>query len=134
MRAAIAIILPILAASVVYDALASGTSNVDPLGAALILLPAILVGLLFVALVLLPLWSFFSASGESRRGAFVATGAAIWLIACLVLGSVQQGGNIRVAMSWLAPGLVLVGTFGLLMRERRRRLKPSEGGSTAGPA
>ena len=129
MRAAIAIILPILAASVVYDALASGTSHADRVNVALILLPAILVGLLFVALVLLPLWSFFSASRQSRRAAFVATGAAIWLIACLaVLGSINQVGNMRVAISWFVPGLVLVATFGLLMRQRRLRSKPSEGG------
>jgi len=124
MRAAITIILPILAAAVVYDALVSGVTTANFISLGLNLLPAMLVGLLFVALVLLPLWSLFSARGKSRRGAFVAAGAAIWLVACLILlASVEQASNVRVAMSWLLPGVVLVATFGLLIGKRRLESK-----------
>ena len=57
MRSIIAILLPVLIGAVVYAALAVGATPEGWEESSTLMLPAILIGIMLVALVFLPLWS-----------------------------------------------------------------------------
>ena len=121
MRSIIAVSLPVVAGAVVYFILALGGVAERSMDSSLLLLPAMLIGVMLVALVFLPLWSVLVHRTRRIRVAFVAVGAAILVAICAalsVLGAFKPDGMEGVALLFV-PGLVLVTTFGMLMDPRR---------------
>jgi hypothetical protein len=135
MRSVAAILLPILAGALVYDWLASSGTAIassgtpeDWLQACSLLLPAMLIGIMLVAVVFLPLWSLLVhrttpvlVHRTTRiRAVFWFTGVAMLVLICgglTALGIFDRSG----AALLFVPGLVLVTTFGFLMDPRRVR-------------
>jgi len=89
----------------------------------MLLLPALLIGVMLVALVLLPLWSVLVHRTRRIRLAFVCVGLAILVLICAglaMLGVFKTGAAEGVALLFV-PGFVLVATFSILMDPRRVR-------------
>ena len=127
MRSVTAILLAILAAAFVYDWLASGGTGLASAG---LLLPAMLIGVMVVALVFLPLWSVLVHRTTRIRAAFLCAGVAILVLICgglAALGAFDRADGLESVTLLFVPGLVLVTTFGMLMDPRRVR-----GGQKAG--
>lgn len=123
MRSIIAVLLPILAGALVYVVLALGGPPEVPTESSMLLLPAMLIGVMLVALVLLPLWSVLVHKTKRIRLAFVCVGASILILICgslAALGAFKSGTVEGVALLFV-PGLVLITTFGILMDPRRVR-------------
>jgi peptidoglycan/LPS O-acetylase OafA/YrhL len=124
MRSVCAILLPVLIGAVVYAALAVGARPSDWEQSSTLILPAMLIGIMLVALVFLPIWSVLVHKTTRARLAFLCVGAAILLLACgalTVLGAFDRSGGIDGLTLLFVPGLVLVTTFGILMDPRRVR-------------
>jgi hypothetical protein len=123
MRSIIAMALPVLAGALVYFVLALGGLTERSMDSSLLLLPAMLIGVMLVALVFLPLWSVLVHHTRRIRVAFVTSGAVILLALCAALGALGAFKSDRVEGVTLlfVPGLVLVTTFGVLMDPRRVR-------------
>jgi hypothetical protein len=123
MRHIIAVLLPVLAGALVYVGLAFGGLPEESTESSMLLLPAMLIGVMLVALVFLPLWSVLVHKTRRIRLAFVCVGAAILIVICAALtalGVFKSGALEGVALVFV-PGLVLVTTFGMLMDPRRVR-------------
>jgi peptidoglycan/LPS O-acetylase OafA/YrhL len=123
MRSIIAVLLPVLAGALVYVVLAFDGSPEASMQSPMLLLPAMLIGVMLVALVFLPLWSVLVHKTQRIRLAFVSVGAAALILGCVgltLLGAFKSGALEGVALV-LVPGLVLVTTFGMLMDPRRVR-------------
>lgn len=123
MRSLIAVLLPVLAGALVYVAIAIGDSADSSFPSPMLFLPALLIGVMVVALVLLPLWSVLVHNTTRIRLAFVCISAAILITICAalaMLGAFKSGGLEGIALVFV-PGLVLVTTFGMLMDPRRVR-------------
>lgn len=122
-RAAAAISVSVLAAAGVFAAL-EGMERA-PLGVErflTLLLPAVLIGLMLVAYVLMPLWQLFTARSNPRLG-FVLVASTIWVPVGLALfapGAHGWQGTLSEALPLLVPGWVLIVTFGLLAEKRDR--------------
>ena len=124
MRSIIAILLPVLIGAVVYAALAVGATPEGWEESSTLMLPAMLIGIMLVALVFLPLWSVLVHKTTRARLAFVCVGASILLLTCAVLkmlGVFDRSGGVDGVALLFVPGLVLVATFGILMDPRRVR-------------
>jgi hypothetical protein len=122
MRSVTAILLAILAGAFVYDWLASGGTGLA--SSAALLLPAMLIGVMVVALVFLPLWSVLVHRTRRIRAAFLCTGVAILVLICgglAALGAFDRAGGLESFALLFVPGLVLVTTFAILMDRRRVR-------------
>jgi hypothetical protein len=123
MRHIIAVLLPVLAGALVYVGLAFGGLPEESTESSMLLLPAMLIGVMLVALVFLPLWSVLVHKTRRIRLAFVCVGAAILIVicACLTALGVFKSGALEGVALLFVPGLVLVTTFGMLMDPRRVR-------------
>jgi len=125
MRSLVAVLIPVLAGAFVYAGLALGaTPDAWSQRSSLLLLPAMLAGVLLIALVLLPLWSFLAHRTTRIRRAFLAAATAVLLLlysALAAMGAFTRGGDLETAGLMLIPGVVLVLTFGMLMDPRRVR-------------
>jgi hypothetical protein len=125
LRHAVAISASVLSAASVFAALASAESSSGPAGQwgrfPMLLLPAVLVGLLVVAFVLLPLWTFFAAAQSSARLRFALVAAAIWTLVS-VAGAAITGADtqetLRGLPALLLPGWALIAVFGVLAEKR----------------
>ena len=124
MRSICAILLPVLIGAVVYAVLAMGPTPENLEQSSTLVLPAMLIGIMLVALVFLPLWSVLVHKTTRARLSFLCVGASILLLACAalkVLGIFDRSGGLDGVALLLVPGLVLVTTFGILMDPRRVR-------------
>lgn len=124
MRHLIAALLPVLAGAFAYAGLAWGSAPHDWLESSLLLLPAMLIGVMAVALLCLPLWSVLAHRTRYTRTAFlcVATAALVLLAGGLAaIGAFDRLGGAQSAALLFVPALVLVTTFGMLMDPRRVR-------------
>jgi hypothetical protein len=123
MRHIIAVLLPVLAGALVYVGLAFGGLPEEPTESSMLLLPAMLIGVMLVALVFLPLWSVLVHKTRRIRLAFVCVGAAILILICAGLTALDvfKSGAVEGVALVFVPGLVLVTTFGMLMDPRRVR-------------
>jgi drug/metabolite transporter (DMT)-like permease len=123
MRSLIAVLLPVLAGALVYVVLAPDGSSDGSMPSSMLLLPALLIGVMLVALVFLPLWSVLVHKTRRIRIAFLCIGGAILVMICAGLtmfGAFRSGAIEGVAVLFVA-GFVLVATFGVLMDPRRVR-------------
>jgi hypothetical protein len=123
MRSIVAVFVPVLAGALVYLVLALGGLPRGSMESSILLLPALLIGVMLVALVFLPLWSLLVHRTRRIRLAFVCVAAAILAVLCVGLtafGTFKSSGFEDAALL-LVPGLVLVMTFGMLMDPRRVR-------------
>jgi hypothetical protein len=121
------LIIPLLAGIAVYFAISEnlkpdvGTTvwYVELLEAS----PALLVGLLFEILVLLPLWLFFPRLRVSFL-TFSGVGAIIWLACSAVIlraANVPAGSDPWADAMVMLPGVVIVIVFAVMLRYRGRR-------------
>jgi peptidoglycan/LPS O-acetylase OafA/YrhL len=124
MRSAVAVLLPVMAGAFVYAGLAHGATPAAWSQTSLLVLPAMLVGVMLIALVLLPLWSFLAHRTTRIRRAFLVTGTTVLGAIYLTLAAIgvfARGGDLEAASLLLIPGVVLIVTFGMLMDPRRVR-------------
>ena len=124
MRSVFAILLPVLIGAVLYAALAVGATPEGWEQSSTLILPAMLIGIMLVALVFLPLWSVLVHKTTRTRLAFLCVGVSILLLACAalkVLGIFDRSGGFDGVALLFVPGLALVTTFGILMDPRRVR-------------
>ena len=124
MRSVVAVVLPILAAAFTYAGVASAATPDAWLQSSLLLLPAMLVGILVVALVFLPLWSFLVHRTKRVRRTFVGVSGAVLVVTCSILvatGVLDPPSGLQTLGVMLAPGLVLIIAFGILMDSNRVR-------------
>jgi len=105
----------------------------------MLLLPALLIGLLLVAFVLLPLWCMFAETHPRPRVQVVLVAAALWLLGCVALVAAGRGLGAPDApgeiLGLLLPGWALIGLFGALASKRsfgaaptRRDARPAASG------
>lgn len=126
LRSGAAIALPIIAAASLYAGLACGAlSGAGPTGwepFAMLMLPAVLIGILLVAFVLLPLWCMFAEKHPRPRVQVVLVAAALWLLGCAALVAAGRGFGapdaLAEVLSLLLPGWALIGLFGVLASKR----------------
>jgi hypothetical protein len=125
MRTLLAIIVAPTTGSTAYAALVlatgSGTLGVANPETWELILPAMLIGMVFEAFVVLPLWHLLQSIRRHRHLLFILSGAAAWLFCTLVLLVLTQlhGSELFVeAVQIFVPGLVLVLVFDLLARPR----------------
>ena len=113
--------LSLLAATAVYVEVVVATTTNDELAGwfayVVLALPAVLVGLPFVAFVMLPLFAWFRRMQASHRAPFILASLAIWLAVCawvLAETNVDPSDFLDRAELLMLPGLVLVLVFGAL--------------------
>jgi hypothetical protein len=119
-RVFLAAIVALLAGVVVYDALAlrfvayAGSSGIGVVLAEA--LPALLVGLIFVVVVLMPLFALFRHMPMQRRARFILAGISMWAaLGALLLMLVpleEPSDFVGRAVLVLLPGVVVVLVFG----------------------
>ena len=124
MRSVAAVVLPVLAAALAYTGVASAATPDTWLHPSLLILPAMLVGILVVALVFLPLWSFLVHRTKRVRRTFVGVTGALLVVTCSILvatGVLDPPHGLKTLGLMLGPGMALVFAFGILMDPNRVR-------------
>ena len=113
-----AAIVSLLAGTAVYVELVAATTTTNVLagwrGYIMLALPAVLVGLLLQAFVLLPLMAWFRRMRARGLASFILAGISIWLAVCvgiLAEANVEPTDFLDSAELLMVPGVVLVLVF-----------------------
>ena len=127
-RILLAGICALLAGIGAYDGLEySSATSLTSAGLAALLtesLPALLVGLLFIVLALMPLLELFRQLQMQRRTDFFIAGIAIWCAICAVLlamTTAEPYDYVGRLIMLLLPGIVIVLVFGAVAGVNARR-------------
>jgi hypothetical protein len=113
--------LALLAGTAVYVALVVATTTATPVvgwpAYVVLALPALLVGLIFEAFVMLPLLAWFRRMQAKRRAPFVLASLSVWVAVCagiLAEANVDPYDFLDSANLLMMPGAVLVLVFAAL--------------------
>jgi hypothetical protein len=123
MRSVVAVVLPILGAAFAYAGIASAATP-DTWLQSLLVLPAMLIGILVVALLFLPLWSFLVHRTKRIRRTFLGVNGAVLVVTCSILvaaGVLDPPSGLQTLGLMVGPGMVLIIAFGILMDPGRVR-------------
>ena len=124
MRSVVAVVLPILASAFAFAGVASAATPDTWLQPSLLVLPAMLVGILVVAVLFLPLWSFLVHRTKRIRRIFVGVNGTVLVVTLSILvatGVLDPPRSLQTLGLMFGPGMVLISAFGILMDTNRVR-------------